>query len=451
MENEEKPMTEEEISNVIKEFHNTYIGHHGINSTVRMLKRKGFECPKMNEYVKDHIERCATCQKIRLRHSNTEASSSPRSASYPYEQLEMDFIGPFPDDAFGNKYILVIIDCFTRYTELIAVEKANAYCTASAIISICGRYGTPKVMRSDKGSHFVNAVIEDLMTFLHVKQLFGIANAPNVQGIVERANQEVIKHLQAICMDWDVNSTWSTYLPLVQRILNLSLHSEIGTYPQRLLFGDVFAENIGLTVISDDKDIKTNYVKDLNEALKTIIQASFDHQTKKINARKADQSSKEINVPVTEFVPGSYVLVEYNQPKIVIKPTKLHPYWQGPWIVLEARGNLIICKNLVTQYVQEFHRSQLKRYLEGGQMTPHAAALKDLNEIPVEAILDHRYSTNPVTGRILLKTLEFLVKWTGHPEEDNSWLKYAQLRNAQAVDEYIKDKPEFRQISYVPG
>jgi hypothetical protein len=66
-EEKEKPMTEEEISKTIKEFHNTHIGHHGINATVRMLKRKGFEWPNMREHIKEDINRCATCQKIRLR------------------------------------------------------------------------------------------------------------------------------------------------------------------------------------------------------------------------------------------------------------------------------------------------------------------------------------------------------------------------------------------------
>jgi hypothetical protein len=234
---------------------------------------------------------------------------------------------------------------------------------------------------------------------------------------------------------------------LVQRIVNLSFHSEIGTYPQRLLFRDVFAENIGLTVISSNKDIKDDYVEKLNSTLQTIIQASISHQAKNINARRADQSSKAFNTPLTDFIPGQYVLIEYNQPKIIVKPTKLHPYWQGPWIVLSAKGNLILCKNLITQYTQEFHRSQLKLYLDGGQITPEAVAMKDFNEIPIEAILEHRYNTNPATGRILLKTLEFLVKWMGHPSEDNSWVKYAQLRNAQIVDDYIRDKPEFKQIS----
>ena len=311
LENEEKPRTPEEISKIINEFHNTHTGHHGINSTIRMLKRKGFEWPNMKEHIKNHIERCATCQKIRLRHSNTETSLTPRSASYPYEQLEMDYIGPFPEDDFGNTYILVIIDCFTRYTELVATKNANAYCTASAILSICGRYGTPKVIRSDKGTHFLNSVIDSLMTFLHIKQTFGIANAPMVQGIVERANQEVIKHLQAICMEWDINSTWSTYLPLVQRIINLSFHSEIDTYPQRLLYGDAFAENIGLTVVSSNKDTKNDYVEKLNNTLKTIIQASINHQAKKADTRKSNLLSGARNTPPTEFLPGQYVLIEY--------------------------------------------------------------------------------------------------------------------------------------------
>jgi hypothetical protein len=161
-------------------------------------------------------------------------------------------------------------------------------------------------------------------------------------------------------MDWDINSTWSNYLPLVQRIVNLSFHSEIGTYPQRLLFGDAFAENVGLTVISPSQDIKNDYVEKLNSTLQTTIQASIIHQAKNIDARQANQLSRALNTPLADFLPGQYVLIEYNQPKIVVKPTKLHPYWQGPWIVLSAKGNLILCKNLITQYTQEFHRSQLK-------------------------------------------------------------------------------------------
>ena len=44
------------------------------------------------------------------------------TATYePMERLNVGIIGPFDKDEFGNAYIIVIIDCFTRFVELYAV------------------------------------------------------------------------------------------------------------------------------------------------------------------------------------------------------------------------------------------------------------------------------------------------------------------------------------------
>jgi hypothetical protein len=58
-------------------------------------------------------------------------------------------------------------------------------------------------------------------------------------GIVERANKEVMRHLRATIFDRRVVNNWSSdYLPLVQRIMNAQVKTPTGVFPAQLLFGD---------------------------------------------------------------------------------------------------------------------------------------------------------------------------------------------------------------------
>eukprot|EP01039_Chlorochromonas_danica_P019586 gene19586-23732_t len=85
------------------------------------------------------------------------------SASYyPMEVLNMDTIGPLKADEEGKEYILVIIDCFSRFVELYPVKSTAAIFCARALLNHIGRYGVPLRIRSDQGSQFVNETINEL-------------------------------------------------------------------------------------------------------------------------------------------------------------------------------------------------------------------------------------------------------------------------------------------------
>ena len=67
--------------------------------------------------------------------------------------LNIDFVGPFPT----KEYILVIIDTRSRWIELLQCPDATAESVSHALLAPFGRYGCPQQIRSDQGSHFVNA------------------------------------------------------------------------------------------------------------------------------------------------------------------------------------------------------------------------------------------------------------------------------------------------------
>ncbi|KOM43187.1 hypothetical protein LR48_Vigan05g079100 [Vigna angularis] len=68
----------------------------------------------------------------------------------------IDFVGPFPP-SFSNEYILVAVDYVSKWVEALAFPKNDA----STVIKflkrkIFSRFGTPRLLISDRGSHFCN-------------------------------------------------------------------------------------------------------------------------------------------------------------------------------------------------------------------------------------------------------------------------------------------------------
>ena len=122
-------------------------------------------------------------------------------------------------DAHGNEYILVIIDAFSRWVELFPTKSTTAVETASVMLNHIGRFGNPEVIHTDQGPAFHNELVQELLRLCAIEQSFATAYSSEENGIVERANQEVLRHLRALLFDSRVHDKWLfEQLPLVQRI-----------------------------------------------------------------------------------------------------------------------------------------------------------------------------------------------------------------------------------------
>jgi transposase InsO family protein len=79
-----------------------------------------------------------------------------------------------------------------------------------------GRFGTPEVVHTDRGTAFHNELVSELLRMSGTEQLLTTAYSSEENGIVERANQEVPRHLNAILFDSRVHNKWSfEQLPMV--------------------------------------------------------------------------------------------------------------------------------------------------------------------------------------------------------------------------------------------
>ena len=71
-------------------------------------------------------------------------------------------MGPFPS-SFGNVYILLAIDYVSKWVEAKATKTDDARTFASFLKSLFARFGMPKAVISDRGTHFCNKIVSALL------------------------------------------------------------------------------------------------------------------------------------------------------------------------------------------------------------------------------------------------------------------------------------------------
>ena len=87
-------------------------------------------------------------------------------------------MGHFPP-SFGNQYILLAVDYIPKWVEVIACLK-NDTNTVTGFIqrNILSKFGAPRTINSDEGSHFANKLFAKLMSKYGSRDVMGLAYHP---------------------------------------------------------------------------------------------------------------------------------------------------------------------------------------------------------------------------------------------------------------------------------
>ena len=105
----------------------------------------------------------------------------------------IDFMRPFPS-SFGNLYILIAMDYVSKWVEAISSRINDANTVVGFIQrNIFSRFGAPKTIISDEGSHFANKVFAQLMRRYGIRHVMGLAYHPQSNGQAEISNKEIFE------------------------------------------------------------------------------------------------------------------------------------------------------------------------------------------------------------------------------------------------------------------
>jgi transposase InsO family protein len=433
------------IYNQIKQHHNGTVGHLGVDKTIARLAKADMSWPTLRSDVKTFIKRCPACQKMsQLKH---HIHMNPfTTASYgAMDRVAIDSIGPFPSDDNDNRYIIVIIDAFSRWSMLVPTKDATAKSAAQALLQWFGFFGIPSNIVSDNGSQYVNSLITEFLNELRINHIRINAYSHEENAIVERANKEVTRHLRAILYEKKVKRQWGQALPLVQRIMNAQVHTTLGVSPAQILFGNAVDLDRNLFNIPPTRrEIPLDdYLTELLTLQEHLIQIALQHQ---LTTDQFHLAARQPTEQHTEFPSNSYVLSAYEGDEHR-PPTKLHTRWRGPFRVLEtdtSDDRIVNVIHPVTNKIETIHKKLLRPFLYDAQHTdPDEVAQHDDDFEVIERVLEHRYVRDgliiPDGTRGKLSELQLLVKY----QNDNNsiwqeWSISTKLNHASAVHEYLR-------------
>ncbi|KAJ9562339.1 hypothetical protein OSB04_007499 [Centaurea solstitialis] len=312
-------------------------GHFGGNLTARKVLESGFYWPTIFKDAHTLIRSCDACQRAGNITKKEEMPQQSISVSEVFDVWGIDFMGPFPDSK-GNKYILVAVDYVSKWAEAKASPTNDAKVVVDFVKSLVCRYGCPKAIISDRGTHFANYLLEKTLKRYGVHHRFSTAYHPQANGQAENTNRALKRILENTV---DNNpKVWSQKLEDALWAYRTAYKTPIRSTPYQMLYG----KTCHLPFEFEYKALwalKKVHLDDIASGKERLISLheleelrSLAYENSKIYKEQRnkwhDAHLKEVKV----FKEGDKVLM--YQTRFKFSPGKLKSRWIGPYVVLKA-------------------------------------------------------------------------------------------------------------------
>lgn len=332
--------------------------HLGVEKTYKKILQR-YYWPSIYKDTRKYVTSCLSCQLRKVDHTPAygQMLTSPQVTGTPFERFVIDYIGPISPTSNGHAYILVGTCSTTKYAIAKSCKNADGKTTVTFLLEVIAKYGAIGEIHSDRGLHFQNKNVKDLLNILNIKNTFSIAYRPQSQGQTEKFNCTLIDMLSHFVQEKPQN--WTQYLSYTLFAYN-SAKNVTGYSSFYLLHGfepnQIFEFNIVPTNTTPDIIHELEKLQTVRNQLPNILKTKFE-----ISKKYHDKNKTIVNFEI-----GEKVLL-----RIPVKNSKFQYRFYGPCeIVKKISENTYlvqVTKNgkLTVDYK---HVSQIKKF---HQRTPN--------------------------------------------------------------------------------
>nr|GFC82650.1 reverse transcriptase domain-containing protein [Tanacetum cinerariifolium] len=194
-----------------------------------------------------------------------------------FDVCGIDFMGPFPSSR-GNKYILVAVDYLSKWVEAEALPTNDARVVCKFLKSLFARFGAPRAIISDRGTHFCNDQFAKVMLKYGVTHYLYTAYHPQTSGQVEVSNRGLKRILERTI--GENRASWSDKLDDALSAFRTAYKTPIRCTPYKLVYGKSYHllielkykaywalkhENFDLAVAGDHRKIQLNELNKIRD------------------------------------------------------------------------------------------------------------------------------------------------------------------------------------------
>ena len=257
-----------------------FAGHLGITRTEERI-RKRFYWPGIRTSVEEHIRKCPECSKKTTPNQENRAPMGRIDVGEPFTFWAMDYMGPLPETIRGNKHVLVVVDHFTKWCEIIPTKDQKASTVAPLLINkIFSRFGPPVVLHSDQGRNFESNLMHEICDAMGIVKTRTTAYHPQCDGQTERQNRTIQQMLSSFVSNRQ--DDWDLWLDSVTYAYNTSKHESLGLSPYEVVFGRVprlpFELEVGMPI--SNPATQNEYVRNVRSVFKDIRQIAKNNLSK---------------------------------------------------------------------------------------------------------------------------------------------------------------------------
>jgi len=291
------------------------LAHGGNRATLRLIKAR-YCWPDMHKDITRWTRCCEPCQRAKV-HKHTVSPITPFAPpERRFGHIHVDLVGPLPPSN-NFKYLLTVIDRFTRWPEAWPLENMSAHAVAQSLtVNWIARFGVPDIITTDQGRQFESELWRSLFSTFGIQHTRTSPYHPQSNGLVERFHRTLKSALTA-----HESTQWSTKLPIVLLALRNTVKAGFEHTPAELVYGATLRLPGEMFHAAPAEPRPPGLVATLRDYMAQLrFTPGTNHSTRRAT-----------------FVPSDLSQVSHVFLRIDAVQPPLQPRYEGPFAVLERR------------------------------------------------------------------------------------------------------------------
>jgi len=164
-------------------------GHMGVKKTQVKVAKQAYWV-RWSKDVRNFCRSCGVCAKYHCGATKKQSELQNMCVGPPWERVAIDITRPHPQSTKGNKFMITVLDHFTKYAFVFPVRSHDAIPVAKYLVErVFLVYGVPTQLLSDGGAEFKGSVMREVCRLMEIDKIRTTSYKPSTNDALERIHR----------------------------------------------------------------------------------------------------------------------------------------------------------------------------------------------------------------------------------------------------------------------